>query len=84
MFLGPDDAEGQLRSITLADIGMEWNMSMDMTHQMEPDTVTELRTGRQAAWSGNATTDLGSLSSVDAILAESTTRVASFTFAGFG
>ncbi|MDA1096726.1 MAG: hypothetical protein O3B84_05665 [Chloroflexi bacterium] len=80
---GPDNAAGRLTSIGLADIGMDWVMSMDMTHDMKRGTIADLLPGRQAAWSPTATAPLSSIAPVEAALSAGTTRIASFTFKGF-
>ena len=77
-----DNPDGALMIVTLADIGMEWNMSMDMTADMEAADVQMLRTGMNGVWAPLADTD--SLPTGKTLtISKDTIRVASFTFEGF-
>ena len=76
------DPVGALRIVTLADIGMEWNMSMDMTTDMEAADVQLLRTGMSGLWSPIAGMD-ALPAGTDATVGADTVRIASFTFMGF-
>jgi Tol biopolymer transport system component len=75
-----EDPEGVLQMLQLADIGMEWNMAMDMTMDMEAASVTELRSGFQALWAPTADVDMLPNGSVQAAAEPSSIRIAGFTF----
>ncbi len=76
-----EDPGGALRFITLADVGMEWNMSMDMTTDMEAADVQDLRTALSGLWSPS---DADSLPAGKALtIGQDSIRVASFTFQRF-
>ena len=77
-----DNPSGALRIVTLADIGMEWNMSMDMTTDMEAALEQQLRTGIGALWSPIAGTDTLP-SGTRLTIGPEALRIASFTFSGF-